>query len=150
MMAWFDSVMASPKSWGFDGDTATNAVHVMTLHRAKGLEFLVVMVPFLHASFNMGGQDPLIVSRELGVGIRVPTRPTQPIRDRIYADQKKTAVLEELRLFYVTLTRAKRYVALSGQALTRKNTSRLRLMMPYMQVEDTRAVFLWEDPGGMA
>ena len=40
--------------------------------------------------------------------------------------------MEELRLFYVTLTRAKYHILLTGKALKRKNTSRLSLCLPYL------------------
>ena len=132
ILDWLQQCIQRPKSLGVENEAMSDAVQIMTLHAAKGLEFPVVIVPFLHAQFNMGASDPLLVSRELGLGVSVPELEKNPIRSGIYAAKQQDTINEELRLFYVTLTRAKQHVLLTGQKLKRKNKSRLSLLLPYL------------------
>ena len=132
-MAWLHLCISHPKAMGTEQATKTDAVHIMTLHAAKGLEFSLVVVPFIDSAFNFGASDPLILSRHVGMGLSIPhERKNNHIRSAIYSNEKSRSILEEIRLFYVTLTRAKFHLCLTGQRLTRKNTSRLSLCLPYL------------------
>jgi DNA helicase-2/ATP-dependent DNA helicase PcrA len=84
-------------------DPDANAVNVLTVHKAKGLEFSVVFIPGLVAGrFPTGGRrDPLDVP--LGL---LPNRTTQG----------DPALQEERRLFYVGMTRARDELILSHAA----------------------------------
>ena len=102
-------------------DAATR-VRIMTLHRAKGLEFDVVILPALAAA--QGGRDPELLSwrerRPAGL-LLAPTSPTAVERnaaDPVYAylrmlDQMEDAA-ELARLLYVGCTRAKRRLHLTA------------------------------------
>ena len=96
-----------------------DAVEIMTIHAAKGLEFPVVILPNLDRRAARYDQEPLIDDL-LGIGFR-PTNPdknyeqsnpgvTQLMRER--ARDKRVA--EEQRLFYVATTRARDRLILSG------------------------------------
>ncbi len=97
----------------------TDAVEIMTIHAAKGLEFPVVILPHLDRRATRYDQEPLIDDL-LGIGFR-PANPdknyeqsdpgaTQLMRER--ATNKRVA--EEQRLFYVATTRARDRLILSG------------------------------------
>ncbi len=95
------------------GDT----VKLMTIHKAKGLEFPVVFVPDLHRRFRPE-TDPLLFSDELGLGLKVPEAggdlaPTS-VHAEIAAREKRLALLELKRVLYVAFTRAKDYIVLSA------------------------------------
>ena len=105
-----------------------DAVEIMTIHAAKGLEFPVVILPNLGRRATRYDQEPLIDDR-LGIGFR-PANPdnnyeqsdpgaTQLMRER--ARNKREA--EEQRLFYVATTRARDRLILSG-TLTEKGEAR--------------------------
>ncbi len=95
-----------------------DAVRLMTIHRAKGLEFPVVCVADLGR--RAGGSRPaLLVGRDGAAGLRLAplgggdTVPTA-VWDRLAEAEAEAAAEEERRLFYVALTRARERLILSG------------------------------------
>ena len=96
-----------------------DAVQIMTIHAAKGLEFPVVILPNLDRRATRYDQEPLI-DDQLGIGFR-PANPdknyeqsdpgaTHLMRERV----TNKRVAEEQRLFYVATTRARDRLILSG------------------------------------
>jgi ATP-dependent helicase/nuclease subunit A len=101
-----------------------DAVRLMTIHRAKGLEFPVVCVADLGRKAG-GMRSPLLVGRDgapglrlyaLGGGDSVPT----PAWERLAGEEAHADAEEERRLFYVAMTRAQELLILSGGTDTEK------------------------------
>lgn len=90
-----------------------NAVHVMTIHKSKGLEFPFVILADTTRGFNNKDlNESLLISNSLGIGLKRKDRPSLRIfRTLPYAavrtEQKRAAVSEELRVLYVAMTRAR-------------------------------------------
>jgi exodeoxyribonuclease V beta subunit len=88
-----------------------DAVQIMTMHRAKGLEADVV---FVYGGFNLAGRDVVrSFIDEAGQRRRLAGQPRLPaILDRIKRDRDG----EDQRLYYVALTRARKrlYLPYSG------------------------------------
>ncbi len=84
-------------------DTDVDAVSVLTVHKAKGLEFPVVFVPGLVA-----GRFP---ATERGVPLRIPDALLRGRDTTPGAEDER--LREERRLFYVALTRARDELILS-------------------------------------
>ncbi len=104
------------RDFGGEDDLDLDAVDLMTVHAAKGLEWPVVFLPSLtknrFPSSRFGRVKPWLISREL----------FDPIR-------YEGTDLDERRLFYVAVTRARDWVSLSAH---QKVTKQRQAPSPYL------------------
>lgn len=91
-----------------------DAVKIMTVHAAKGLQFPMVFVPSLDEP-NMPRTSMIAIDDE-PEGITFSYEPETEKRKRklLFEKQKQKELEEEKRLFYVSLTRAMDYLCMSG------------------------------------
>ena len=95
-----------------------DAITVMTIHKSKGLEFPIVIVPFANATFKDGSSKkewrwvpPMILSSEVGdLPPYIPVATTETVKDteheyvlNEYYDLRK---MDSLNSIYVAFTRA--------------------------------------------
>jgi ATP-dependent helicase/nuclease subunit A len=97
----------------------TDAVRLMTVHAAKGLEFPVVCLADLGHGPPIGA--PLILTDGDQVGLRLPTldgcKPAEAFAyTELRAREGAAALAEEQRIAYVAMTRARDRLILSGAA----------------------------------
>ncbi|MDM0115657.1 ATP-dependent helicase [Variovorax sp. J22R133] len=92
-------------------------VRVMTIHRAKGLEFPIVVIPNLQATRSKTRPPKFMLDAEHGLEINLWPDVNSASRRffDLTADAKRASLSEEMRLFYVAVTRAQRMVLLLGQ-----------------------------------
>ncbi len=98
---------------------ALDAVRLMTIHRAKGLEFPVVCVADLGRESPPAGRELIRVGRDGRVGLRLRTlgggRGWPALAYAAIGEQRaRDDAEEEARLFYVAMTRAREQLILSG------------------------------------
>ncbi|OLN27849.1 Helicase domain protein [Desulfovibrio sp. DV] len=77
------------------------AVRVMTIHKAKGLQFPAVVVPYHH--FHTDNRHPELVAAHLPEGTLLV--PDQPGLGRAYAARRARELAEQIHLLYVAWTR---------------------------------------------
>jgi len=99
---------------------ADNVVRIMSIHKAKGLEFPVVIVPQMGKKFNT--QDcgnAVLAERRAGLGLRAidsgkrvhyPSLAWTLVRHHLLRQAKA----EEMRVMYVAMTRAREHLILIG------------------------------------
>jgi len=103
-------------------DTTRDAVHVMTIHAAKGLDFEHVYLAQTHRREGGGfGNDPLVVlCGEHGPEIKLLRWPTPGFSSAQRAAKEREAA-ERVRLLYVAATRARSRLVISGVGVDKKS-----------------------------
>lgn len=102
--------------------TDDDRVQIMSIHKSKGLGFPVVFVADLSRRFNFrDAGKPLVLHRHLGfamdvVDLEQATTHTTFERRMMQAQFRQETRSEEVRLFYVALTRAKKELFLVTSA----------------------------------
>lgn len=93
-------------------ESDSDAVHVVTLHKSKGLEYPVVLLPYLWDGGMLSARDKsaLRYPREDGtLGLDLGMDPGLPPKDEHVARAEADALQEALRLLYVGFTRARHH-----------------------------------------
>ncbi|MBQ2283522.1 MAG: helicase-exonuclease AddAB subunit AddA [Agathobacter sp.] len=97
-----------------------DVVHIMTIHKSKGLEFPVVFVSGINKKINqMDVNEKLVLHPDLGLGLDEITLEPRVKRSCLYKKQiaeriRQENLAEELRVLYVALTRAKEKLILTA------------------------------------
>lgn len=109
--------------------TGDNAVNLMTIHASKGLDAPVVFVISANAGTNTKLPD-IFKNDKYGLVFKIPDidsedleKITTPLRFLAEQDERENLSFEELRLFYVALTRAKDhlFITATGDINSNKN-----------------------------
>jgi ATP-dependent helicase/nuclease subunit A len=115
-------------------DEAANAVRLMTIHQAKGLEFPIVIIPDLHRS-TRPLDSWVLLDRHQGLTLRVPDGRGKQVAgytfSRFNQRHEWREQFESMRLLYVAATRAQDRLILSGtskdlESLVGKNDTWLK------------------------
>ena len=96
-------------------EESPEAVRVLTIHKAKGMEFPVVILPAVHHGTGRGSDVPL-VSHDWSTGVLGISVGDRCSLGAVLVGEKFRAreEAERRRLFYVGMTRAKERLILSG------------------------------------
>ena len=94
-------------------------VKVVTIHASKGLEYPVVFLPFAHSHRVTDANKTRVLPQDLGTGERRWTLDFDK-DDAKTADQER--LREDLRLWYVALTRAQHALWVGWSAVNRGNS----------------------------
>lgn len=125
-------------------DEAANAVKLMTIHQAKGLEFPVVIIPDLHRS-RTPPEFSFLLDPQRGLTLKVPDGRGNRVAGCTFSDFEKRhswrEQFESMRLLYVAATRARDRLILSGATeelskLTGSKDSWLKWIWQALELED--------------
>ncbi len=109
---FLERVELYPSSFGFADGAEENSVKLMTIHASKGLEFPVVIVCGLERHANAREERyEIMFDQDLGFAVKSyndkeRTQRETPFRMVLRSRMRDNRLKEELRLFYVALTRA--------------------------------------------
>ncbi len=100
---------------GGEPDLQANAVHVMTIHGAKGLDFKHVYLPQVHRKTGGGESktDPKVLPFAGRREYRIFGWPTPDFKEALDLKARQSSA-ELIRLLYVAMTRAKDRLVISG------------------------------------
>ena len=111
-------------------DDEGDLVRLLTIHKAKGLEYPIVIVYGGARGGGAGGGEPIVERSRRSVAVRLkvelPGSQAQTLEPRAYADlaerEKRMAESELRRLLYVATTRARDHLVISlfGSPVTKK------------------------------
>ena len=99
-----------------------DVVHIMSIHKSKGLEFPVVFLSKTHKKFNfMDLRESILLHQDLGFGMEVIDKDKRIRYDTIAKDAIKIKAEQEIkseeeRILYVALTRAKEKLIITGKS----------------------------------
>ncbi|KDN55155.1 UvrD-helicase domain-containing protein [Flavobacterium seoulense] len=106
-----------------------NAVRIMTIHKSKGLEFPVVIMPFAEEDYNRKPKDKLwLDAEEMDLGLpKVLIDNSSAVEGfgegakSIYDQKKQEELLDNVNVLYVALTRAEEQLyVISNMNLSKK------------------------------
>ncbi|CAK1222919.1 helicase-exonuclease AddAB subunit AddA [Fructobacillus evanidus] len=131
-------------------ESAEESVALMTIHASKGLEFPIVILPELEKDLNARDmQGDFLVQKDAGVGVdylephakvKVATMAKYAVKEAL----QRQAWSEEMRLYYVALTRAKQQLYLVGTVAKQEDES-ARPRALYLEARSTTGQFLGRD-----
>ncbi|MGN0153875.1 MAG: helicase-exonuclease AddAB subunit AddA [Lachnospiraceae bacterium] len=121
-LMYIDKLLKKAISLGGDPapKSSEDVVRIMSIHKSKGLEFPVVFLSGTGKNFNlMDTKTPLIVHSDYYIGAKYVDTKRRCGNDtfsrKAFASLMVTeSIAEELRIFYVGLTRAKEKLILTG------------------------------------
>ncbi|MCQ2229667.1 MAG: UvrD-helicase domain-containing protein [Bacteroidales bacterium] len=107
-----------------------DAITIMTIHKAKGLERKVVLIPFADWDVEpASSKAPIIWGHKLphpfgtidAIPVLYSNRLLNTYMDEAFLEEKRLIYIDNLNLIYVALTRAKEVLMMWGHISTAKN-----------------------------
>lgn len=97
----------------------SKGVHILSIHKSKGLEYDVVFIPNTHKRSNRSTNTSAVYySKDFGLSINTPPYSGIKNKNYFYAsardDETKKAAAELRRLVYVAITRAKKEIYITN------------------------------------
>lgn len=108
-----------------------DAVRIMTIHKSKGLEFPVVIFPFVKKNFSYAPKENMWITAEesffelpkilVGKSSKIESYGEIPAQE--YLNKKEEELLDEINVLYVALTRAEEQLYIISQHETKAKST---------------------------
>jgi ATP-dependent helicase/nuclease subunit A len=106
-----------------------DVVRLMTVHRAKGLEFPIVFIPDLDRQFRRGLSSRIVYHKDTGLGFGVKYGENETGYgtgwEAIKTVNRREELAELKRVLYVALTRAQKRLILAGSGMSKSKATDL-------------------------
>lgn len=125
-------------------EESKNCVHLMTIHKSKGLEFPYCFFPMLGSKFNQSDlKDNFGLSTKYGVYIPFSDESNSNtiIKSLVEEEIRKADLSEKIRLFYVALTRARQKIILISKNLDKEELISIDRITSFNQLLYTKLFF---------
>jgi DNA helicase II / ATP-dependent DNA helicase PcrA len=123
-----DRMRDEPESAAPELKTEANAVQIMTVHAAKGLEFAAVFIPDAHAFSQRTEKNPTFQT-----GYLVDPNHADATQHQLTHELERQHYNELLALWYVALTRAKHWLMVSAHVPSKNNNSQFTVVFNHLQ-----------------
>lgn len=125
-------------------EDSKNCVHMMTIHKSKGLEFPYCIFPMLGSKFNQADMKEnfgLSTSYGLYIPFSDEANSNTIIKSLVEDEIRKADLSEKVRLFYVALTRAREKLILISKNLDVEEPISLERVSSFNQLLYTKLFF---------
>ncbi len=117
--------MISPKKLPDNNDSVT----ITTIHKSKGLEYPVVILPKTSTKFNLASKSKIETHNRFGFAFDCVSdkhiKYKSPVKNALMNVKKNEGLSEEMRILYVALTRAKEKLIVMGTVNNEKLAKKL-------------------------
>ncbi|HTF99512.1 MAG TPA: 3'-5' exonuclease, partial [Nitrospirota bacterium] len=121
---------------GFEG-----AVSILTVHKAKGLEYPVVFLPGMHQQPKSVLTGPPVLVESDG-GVRMAKKGgSNPLYDELWKREKAELCREHQRLLYVAMTRARDHLIMIGSLEEGSSPARQNTWLEYLHRTAPKPLF---------
>jgi ATP-dependent exoDNAse (exonuclease V) beta subunit len=144
-----------------------NAVRIMTIHKSKGLEFPVVIIPFAEEDYSRKPKDKLwLEAKEMDFGLpKVLIDNSSAVEGfgeeakLVYDQKKQEELLDNINVLYVALTRAEEQLyIISNMNLTSKgevktndmSTFFINYLMNYCGFDESKSEYEFGSPSKLS
>ncbi len=122
---------------GFQG-----AVSIMTVHKAKGLEFPVVFLPGMNAQPKSLTTGPRAIIEDIGGAARMAIKDAaSPVYDEMWEREHAELLREHQRLLYVAMTRARDHLIMIGSLAAGKTPAKQNSWLSFIHDTSPQPLF---------
>ncbi len=122
---------------GFEG-----AISIMTVHKAKGLEYPIVFLPGMNQYSRSLSARPLVILDDAGGRVRMAVKDRiNPVYDELWKLEQEELLREHQRLLYVAMTRARDHLIMIGALTNGKSAVKPDTWLAYLHGASPKPLF---------